>query len=188
MSGVMIFGILGGALLLAFLWLMGAYNALVRLRNEVRNAFSQIDVQLKRRHDLIPNLVETVKGYAGHERETFEKVIRARASAVGASGAGLADRAKAEGELSGALTRLLAVAEAYPDLKANANFKALQEELSSTENRIAFSRQFYNDSALGLNNRVEMFPTNVVAGLFHFEKVEYFKTEETERAAPKVQF
>ncbi|HOO17129.1 MAG TPA: LemA family protein, partial [Phycisphaerae bacterium] len=138
-------------LLLAFLWVIGTYNGLVRLRNQVKNAWAQIDVQLKRRHDLIPNLVETVKGYAKHERGTLDAVVQARARATGAQT--VDDRIRSEGELSQALGRLMVVVEAYPDLKANQNFLALQEELTSTENKISFARQFYNDSVMQYNTR-----------------------------------
>ncbi len=174
-------------IVIAALWLAGAYNGLVRLRNQLENAWAQIDVQLKRRHDLIPNLVETVKGYAKHERETLEKVIQARNMAVSAKGVG--ERAEAENILTGALKSLFAVAEAYPDLKANQNFLRLQEELTSTENKVAFSRQFYNDSVLAYNTRIEVFPTNIVAGFFSFSRREFFEVAvEAERAAPKVAF
>jgi LemA protein len=169
--------------------LAGNYNGLVGLRNQLKNAWAQIDVQLKRRHDLIPNLVETVKGYAKHERETFEMVTNARNLAQKASSAGAAERGKVEGELSMALGRLLAVAEAYPELKANQNFLALQEELTSTENKISFSRQFYNDSALKYNNKTQMFPSNIIAGLFSFKAGEFFEvTVPEQREAPKVSF
>jgi LemA protein len=178
-----------GLVVLIALWVMGAYNGLVRLRNEAKNAWSQIDVQLKRRHDLIPNLVETVKGYMKHEQGTLEKVIHARSAAVGAAGGGVAAQVKAEGELSGVLSRLMVLAEAYPDLKANTNFISLQEELGSTENKISFSRQYYNDSAMKLNNQIEMFPSNVVAGMFRFEKSPFFEVEDAaERKAPQVKF
>jgi len=171
------------------LWVVGIYNGLVRLRNQVKNAWAQIDVQLKRRYDLIPNLVETVKGYAKHERETFEMVTKARNLAQQLSSAGAGERAKVEGELSSALGRLLAVAEAYPDLKANQNFLALQEELTSTENKIGFSRQFYNDSVLRFNNKTQEFPSNVIAGMFGFKAAEFFETTAAiEREAPRVSF
>ena len=173
-------------LLLAF---AAIYNSLVGLRNQVKNAWAQIDVQLKRRYDLIPNLVETVKGYVKHERETLEAVTTARNLAQAASGAGAAARGKLEGELSSALMRLLAVAEAYPDLKANQNFLALQEELTSTENKISYSRQFYNDSVLHYNNKTQMFPSNIVAGMAGFKNGEFFEvTIAEERVAPKVSF
>ena len=175
-----------GLLLIFFVF---TFNGLVRLRNQVKNAWAQIDVQLKRRFDLIPNLMETVKGYMKHERETLEAVTKARNLAQQASSAGAGERAKAEGELSSALSRLLAVVERYPDLKANQNFLALQEELTSTENKISFSRQFYNDSVLKFNNKTHMFPSNVVANMFGFKTSEFFEvTLAAEREAPKVSF
>jgi len=165
------------------------YNSLVALRNQMRNAWAQIDVQLKRRHDLIPNLVETVKGYAAYERETLEAVTNARNLAVGAVGKGVGAQSQAEMQLSGALSKLLAVVENYPDLKANQNFLALQEELTSTENKISFSRQYYNDSVLGYNNKTQMFPSNIVASMTGFKQGEFFEVEsEAERAVPKVSF
>ncbi len=165
------------------------YNGLVRLRNQVKNAWAQIDVQLKRRYNLIPNLVETVKGYAKHERETLEAVTNARNMAQQAASSGAGARAKAEGELSSALSRLLAVVERYPDLKANQNFLALQEELTSTENKISFSRQYYNDSVLRYNNQTQMFPSNIIAGMTGFKAGEFFEvTVATEREVPKVSF
>ena len=178
----------GGAVLLALI-VVGIYNALVRLRNETKNSWAQIDVQLKRRHDLIPNLVETVKGYAGHEKETFENVTKARNMAAGAAGSGVAAQAQAESMLGQALGRLMVVAEAYPDLKANQNFLALQEELTSTENKISFARQFYNDQVMRLNNKIQMFPSNIVAGLFNFKEAELFELEDAQqREAPQVSF
>jgi len=186
MIGVYI--IIGIVVLLLFIFI-GIYNSLVRLRNQVSNSWSQIDVQLKRRHDLIPNLMETVKGYMKHERETMEAVTNARNLAQGAIGKGVGAQSKAEAELSGALGRLLAVVENYPDLKANQNFLALQEELTSTENKISFSRQFYNDSVLGYNNKTQMFPSNVVANVTGFKAGEFFEVEvAAEREAPKVSF
>jgi len=184
--GIILF-VLVGLVVVVLLWVASAYNGLVRLRNQLENAWAQIDVQLKRRHDLIPNLVETVKGYAKHERETFEKVIQARNMAVSAKTVG--ERAEAENVLSGALKSLFAVAEAYPELKANQNFLALQEELTSTENKISFSRQFYNDSVMTYNTHIEVFPTNFIATMFNFGRRDFFeaKTEE-EREAPKVSF
>ena len=165
------------------------YNGLVRLRNQVKNAWAQIDVQLKRRYDLIPNLIETVRGYMKHERETLESVTKARNLAQQLSGGSVGARSKAETELSSALARLLVVVEAYPDLKANQNFLALQEELSSTENKISFSRQFYNDSVLRLNNQTQMFPSNIVASMTSFKAEEFFEvTVAEEREAPKVSF
>ncbi len=181
--------ILLGILVLLLIFIIANYNGLVRFRNEVKNAWAQIDVQLKRRYDLIPNLVETVRGYMKHERETLEAVTRARTVAQNMTEAGAEARGKAEGELSSALTRLLAVAEAYPDLKANQNFLALQEELTSTENKISFSRQYYNDSVLRYNNKTQVFPTNIIAGMFGFKNGEYFEvTVSAERQAPKVSF
>jgi LemA protein len=178
-----------GIVVLSLLIFIGIYNSLVRLRNQMRNAWAQIDVQLKRRHDLIPNLMETVKGYMKHERETMEAVTNARNLAQGAIGKGVGAQSKAEGELSGALSKLLAVVENYPDLKANQNFLALQEELTSTENKISFSRQFYNDSVLGYNNKTQMFPSNVVANVTGFKAGEFFEVEvAAEREAPKVSF
>jgi len=177
-----------GILVVLALIVVGMFNALVRLRNQVKNAWAQIDVQLKRRYDLIPNLVETAKGYMTHERETLEAVIKARQQAIDLSG-GIADQAKAENMLSQTLRSLFAVSENYPNLKANENFLALQEELTSTENKIGFSRQFYNDQVLSLNNKTEMFPSNIIAGMFNFKQAEFFELEEAEeREAPKVQF
>lgn len=168
---------------------IGTYNGLVGLRNQVKNAWAQIDVQLKRRYDLIPNLMETVKGYMKHERETLEAVTKARNLAQQLSSAGAGERGKAEGELGMALGRLLAVAESYPDLKANQNFLALQEELTSTENKISFSRQYYNDSVLRYNNKTQMFPSNIMAGMFRFHAGEFFEvTVPEQREAPKVSF
>ncbi|MCA1732370.1 MAG: LemA family protein [Acidobacteria bacterium] len=174
--------LLGIAIVLAAV-VMGMYNGLVRARNEVKNAWSQIDVQLNRRHDLIPNLVETVKGYMTHERETLEAVTRARQQAIQVSG-GLEEKARAESQLTQTLRSLFAVSEAYPDLKANENFLALQEELATTENKISFSRQYYNDSVLNLNNKVEMFPTNIIANMFHFTKETFFEVETAEARKP----
>lgn len=162
------------------------YNSLVALRQTVKNAWAQIDVQLKRRHDLIPNLVNTVKGYAAHEKETLERVIAARATATQAKLP--QDAIKAEGELSSALARLMAVAEAYPDLKANQNFLALQEELVSTENKISFARQFYNDSVTRYNTKIEIFPNVLFAGMLGFKHEVLFETASDEKEAPKVQF
>ncbi|MBK8267046.1 MAG: LemA family protein [Planctomycetes bacterium] len=178
--------ILGVAVILV-LWAIAAYNGLVGGRNQVKNAWSQIDVQLKRRHDLIPNLVETVKGYAGHEKETLERVIQARSRAVDAKGP--AAVGAAEGELSQALGRLMMLSEQYPNLKANQNFSALQEELTSTENKVGFSRQYYNDSVMHYNTRLESFPTNLIGNSFGFEKEEFFELADiAQREAPKVSF
>jgi LemA protein len=168
-------------------WVIGMYNGLVRLRNQVKNAWAQIDVQLKRRHDLIPNLVETVKGYAGHEKQTLEGVTQARARAVSAQG--VEAQAQAEQDLSGALGRLMLVVEQYPDLKANQNFLALQEELTSTENRIGFSRQHYNDSVMTYNTKIQSFPDNIIAGSFGFGEETFFELEdEAARETPQVRF
>ncbi|MBI4003860.1 MAG: LemA family protein [Candidatus Omnitrophica bacterium] len=169
------------------LWFFGAYNGLVRMRQEVKSAWSQIDVQLKRRHDLIPNLVEAVKGYMGHERQTLENVIKARQQAIDASA--LKDKIQAENFLTQTLRSLFAVSERYPDLKANQNVMQLQEELTSTENRISFARQFYNDQTMRLNTAIESVPTNLVAGMTGFAKSEFFEIEDTaHRAAPAVKF
>ena len=172
---------------LLILFVIGIYNALVRLRNQVDNAWSQIDVQLKRRHDLIPNLVETAKGYMKHERETFEVITKARSQAMGAKS--VAEASKAEGMLGEALSKFMLVVENYPDLKANQNFLAVQEELSSTENKISFARQSYNDQVLGFNNKIQMFPSNIIAGMFGFTKRDFFEIEAAaEREVPKVSF
>lgn len=185
----MIIWILLAIVVVLALIFIGTYNSLVGLRNQVKNAWAQIDVQLKRRYDLIPNLVETVKGYKNFERETLEAVIKARNIAVQSSSAGAEQRGKAEGELSGALSRLMVVVERYPELKANQNFLALQEELSSTENKISFSRQYYNDNVLRYNNQTQMFPSNIVAGMTGFKASEFFQvTSEAEKAPPKVSF
>ncbi len=178
--------IIVGVVVLLLVLVVGIYNRLVRLRNRIQAGWAQIDVQLKRRYDLIPNLVETVKGYAQHERETFEKVVQARQQAVAAGS--VEDQAKAENILTGALRQLFAVAEAYPDLKANQNFLALQEELTGTEGRIAFSRQFYNEQVLAYDNARQVFPTSVVAGMFNFEPKPYFETETASREAVAVDF
>jgi LemA protein len=172
---------------LLVLSVIGIYNSLVGLRNQVDNAWSQIDVQLKRRHDLIPNLVETAKGYMAHERGTFEAVTKARSQAMGAKT--VAEAAKAEGSLTEALSKFMLVVENYPELKANQNFLAVQEELSSTENRIAFARQNYNDQVLFFNNKTQMFPSSIVAGMFSFSKRDFFQLEgSAEREVPKVSF
>ncbi len=188
MTGPMIFFIVILAILvLLVLFVIGIYNSLVRLRNQVDNGWSQIDVQLKRRHDLIPNLVETAKGYMKHERGTFEAITEARSKAMGAKS--VSEAGKAEGALGEALSKFMLVVENYPDLKANQNFLALQEELSSTENKIAFARQSYNDQVLGYNNQIQMFPSNIIAGMFSFTKRDFFEIEAAaEREVPKVSF
>ena len=175
-------------LVVVVLWAVGGYNALVRLRNLVQESWRQIDVELKRRHDLIPNLVETVKGYAAHERGVFEEVARARSAAI-TPGSGPAEQAQQENVLTQALGKLFAVAEAYPDLKASQNFMALQTELTNTEDRIAAGRRFYNANVRQLNTKIETVPTNIIAGMFHFVRAEYFEAEEPEvREAPTVSF
>jgi LemA protein len=185
-------------LVVAAMWVAGAYNRLVSLRNRFKNAFAQIDVQLKRRYDLIPNLVETAKAYMKHERETLEAVIAARnqavqaeqrASADPADGDAMRKLAGAEGALTGAMGRLFAVMESYPDLKANQNMMQLSEELTSTENKVAFSRQAFNDSVTAYNTYRESFPSNVIAGMFNFQQAELFEIDApAERQAPKVSF
>ena len=183
---------------LVVFWAIGAYNRLIGLRNQFKNAFAQIDVQLKRRYDLIPNLVETAKAYMKHERETLEAVIQARNGAVTANASAAADPGNAaamqglvaaEGALRGALGRLFALAEAYPDLKANQNMMQLSEELTSTENKVAFARQAYNDSVMSYNNQREMFPGSVIAGMFNFTPAQLLEIAKPEaREAPKVSF
>ncbi len=169
------------------LYAIASYNGLIRGRNQVENAWSQIDVQLKRRIDLIPNLVETVKAYAAHEKTTLEAVINARNAAMAAPSTPHG-QAEADNMMTGALRQMFALGEAYPELKANTNFLALQEELSATEGRVAYARQFYNDSVLGYNNKLQAFPTVFFARMLKFEKREYFETDEAAREVPKVQF
>ncbi|RKY24302.1 MAG: LemA family protein [Planctomycetota bacterium] len=174
-------------LVLLVIFLIGIYNTLIRLRNQVDNSWSQIDVQLKRRHDLIPNLVETAKGYMQHERGTFEAITQARSQAMGAKT--VSEAAKAEGALGEALSKFMLVVENYPDLKANQNFLSVQEELTSTENKISFARQSYNDQVLFFNNKIQMFPSNIVASMFNFGKRDFFELENVaEREVPKVGF
>ncbi len=169
------------------LYLVGQYNGLVGARNQVKNGWSQVDVQLKRRHDLIPNLIETARGYMKHERETLEQIAKYRSQAVNAQT--VPDKIQAEQALGGMLGRLMVAVENYPDLKANQNFMMLQEELASTENKIAFSRQAYNDQVLTYNNRIQMFPSNVVAGMFGFAAETFFQIEDVkEKEVPKVSF
>jgi len=195
-TGLIIFLVILAA---PFVWATSIYNGLVVLRNRFKNAFAQIDVQLKRRYDLIPNLVETAKGYMAHERQTLEAVIAARNSAASANqraaanpadGAAIQGLATAEAGLAGALGRLFAVSEAYPDLKANQNMMQLTEELTSTENKIAFARQAFNDAVMSYNTRIESFPDNIVAGMFQFKSAELLQATESaeERKAPKVSF
>jgi LemA protein len=184
MTGVIILLII---VVVIVLFVISMYNSLIQLRNQVKNAWAQIDVQLKRRHDLIPNLIETVRGYMKHEREIMENITKYRSQAMDAKTVG--EKAQAEGLLSGALGQLRVQVENYPDLKANQNFLALQEELTSTENKISFSRQAYNDQVLFYNNKIQMFPSNIIAGMFNFKQEEFFQVEdEKERAVPKVDF
>lgn len=171
---------------LLVLWIVATYNGLISLRNRVKDAWSQIDVQLKRRFDLIPNLVETVKGYTKHESETLENVVKARNTYLSASLP--EDQMKADGELTKAISKLFALAENYPDLKANQNFTDLQKELNETENKIAISRQFYNDIVMQYNNKVEMVPSNIVASIFKFKKETFFEAAEAERENVQVKF
>ena len=178
------------AVIIIIVFLVGTlihmYNNLVGLRNRVKNSYAQIDVQLKRRNDLIPNLVETVKGYAGHEKEVLEEVTRARTSVMNASS--VEDKSAADNQLTGALKTLFAVSENYPDLKANSNFQQLQTELSETEDKIAYARQFYNDVVMKYNNACEKFPTNLIAGTFNFTPEPFFEAPEEEKAVPEVEF
>jgi LemA protein len=168
------------------LYAVFSYNGLVSLRNRIENAWAQIDVQLKRRYDLIPNLVETVKGYASHERETLDAVIEARNAGMNASGPH--DQAEAENQITGALKSLFALSEAYPDLKANQNFAQLQEELTGTEGRIAYARQFYNDTVYRYNTKIQSFPSNVLANAFRFSEREYFEADDESRGPTQVKF
>lgn len=195
---VIVLAVVLGVLLVLAVFVIGNYNGLVRLRNAFKNAFAQIDVQLKRRHDLIPNLVETAKGYMSHERETLDAVISARNMAEGArkhaaahpgDAAALGQLGQAEAGLGGVLGRLFAVAEAYPDLKANQNMMQLSEELTTTENKIAFSRQAYNDAVMAYNTKREVFPSNLIASFFNFSAAAFFEIDEVaQREAPKVSF
>jgi len=174
-------------LVLLIIFVIGIYNSLISLRNQVDNSWSQIDVQLKRRHDLIPNLVETAKGYMQHERGTFEAITQARSQAMGAKS--VSDISKAEGALGDALSKFMLVVENYPDLKANQNFLSVQEELTSTENKISFARQSYNDQVLFFNNKIQMFPSNIIANTFNFAERDFFELESAaEREVPKVSF
>lgn len=174
------------AVFLILLYVIAAYNGLVTLRNRVKEAWSDIDVQLKRRYDLIPNLVETVKGYASHEKETFDRVIEARSKAMSAQG--LKEKGDAENVLSGTLKSLFALSESYPDLKASVNFLELQKELTDTEDKIQAARRFYNGNVMDFNTKIEAFPSNIIAQTFGFKASEFFEAEEGEKAAPKVSF
>ncbi|MDD5145776.1 MAG: LemA family protein [Candidatus Pacebacteria bacterium] len=171
-----------GVIVVAFLWVIGIFNGLVTLKNRAKEAWSDIDVQLKRRYDLIPNLVETVKGYATHEREAFENVTQARSRAMGAGT--LKEKAEAENALSGTLKTLFAVAENYPQLRASENFQKLQDELTDTEDKIQAARRFYNGNVRDLNTKIEIFPSNIIASLFNFQKMEFFELEEAAQKEP----
>src|SRR5689334_23783350 len=186
--GLIIGGIVCVLLVILVVAIIGTYNRLVRQRNQVDASWAQIDVQLKRRTDLIPNLVETVKGYAAHEKGTLDAVIQARQGAVAAANADPATRAQAEGAVTQTLGRLFALAESYPNLKANENFAALQAELTNTEDKIAYSRQFYNSSVQTYNNATQTFPANVIAGMFGFKSRQFFETAEGERGPVQVRF
>ena len=183
MSGLLI---LGGVVLAVGLWLISSYNSMVKLRNMVRNSWAQIDVQLKRRFDLVPNLVETVKGYAAHEKEVLEKVTQARSMVQSAQS--IEQRQQAENQLTNTLRSLFAVAEAYPQLKANDNFRDLQQQLSELEEKIAFARQFYNDTTMKYNTMIQSFPTNLLAGMFGFQALPYFEVDDVQRQAVQVKF
>ena len=185
-TGIIILIVVVVLLALVLGYVASTFNALTKLRNRVKDQWAQIDVLLKRRTDLIPNLVETVKGYAGHESETLENVIKARNSVVEAKST--EEEIKADGELSRALGRLMAVAEAYPDLKANTNFMDLQNNLKDTEDKIQYARQFYNDAVLKYKDKCEMFPSNIIAGIFNFKPEAFFEADEASKEAPKVQF
>lgn len=180
--GWIIIGVVG----FIILWVVGAYNGLVRLRNRVRDQWAQIDVQLKRRFDLIPNLVETVKGYTKHESETLENVVKARNTYLSATTPEA--QMEANGELTQAISKLFALTESYPDLKANSNFIKMQEDLKETEDKISYARQFYNDTVLKYNNKVEVIPTNIIAGLFGFKKEKFFEAQGAERENVQVKF
>ena len=166
----------------------GVYNSLVALRNQVQNSRAQIDVQLKRRHDLIPNLLEAVKGYMAHEANTLENIVKLRQQAINVTGSDAKVVAEVENQLSSALKSLFALSENYPDLKASQNFSQFQEELASTENKISFARQFYNDSVLNYNNKIQMFPSNIIAGIFNFTQTSFFEASDDEKENPQVKF
>ena len=185
-TGTIILIVIIAIIVLLVLWYFKTYNSLIALRNRKDDQFSQIDVQLKRRSDLIPNLVETVKGYAKHESDTLESVIQARNSYVTASTN--EEKMKASGEITNALNKLFALSESYPDLKANTNFMSLQNDLKDTEDKISMARQFYNDSVLTYNNKVESVPSNIVSNIAGFKKGEFFQIAESEKEAPKVKF
>lgn len=180
----MLWLIIVGIVAIIAIWVIGSYNSLIRLKKMIENAWSQIDVQLKRRYDLIPNLVNSVKGYMKYEQETLEKVMNARAAAI--SSKDISKKIEAENELTGALSKLLAVVENYPDLKANENVKSLMEELKKTEDKISYARQFYNDIVMKFNTKISVFPTNIIAKMFNFKEATFFKIEESEKEVPKV--
>ena len=186
MTGMTGLLILGGIILAVGLWLVSSYNSMVRLRNMVRNSWAQIDVQLKRRFDLVPNLVETVKGYAAHEKEVLEKVTQARSMVQSAQS--IEQRQQAENQLANTLRSLFAVAEAYPQLKANDNFRDLQQQLSELEEKIAFARQFFNDTTMKYNTTIQSFPTNLLAGMFGFQALPFFEVDDVQRQAVQVKF
>ena len=186
MTGIVILGIIALIIVILMAYVIGTYNGLVNLRNKVKDGWAQIDVLLKRRNDLIPNLVETVKGYAKHEQGTLEAVISARNKAVNANGQ--EEEMQAAGELTKALGKLFALAEAYPDLKANTNFLDLQNNLKETEDKISYARQFYNDNVLEYKNKIEMFPSNIIASMFGFKPEPFFEATEEEKEVPKVEF
>ena len=189
MSGWIIALIVIAIILVLTIWVIGMYNSLIGMRNRVGNSWAQVDVLLKQRADLIPNLVETVKGYAAHESQVFTQVTQARASALQAAQSGdVAQRIQAENQLSRAIMNLQAVAEAYPQLQANQNFLDLQGQLKGLEEKIAYARQFYNDVVQKYNTKIEVVPTNIIAGLFHFEQAAYFQVDEADRQAPQVKF
>jgi LemA protein len=189
MTNFIILGVVLGIPLVLFLWGVGIYNALVAMKNDIENSWAQIDVQLKRRYDLIPNLVETVKGYASHEKDTLERVIKARNAAISALQQGPGAVSEAEGALQNAMRGLFGLSEAYPDLKANTSFLSLQEELTSTENKIAFARQYFNDRTTVYNTKIAQFPDLFVAGMFQFTRKDLFEVKEAEvREAVKVSF
>ena len=187
-TGTIVLIVVAVVVVLLILWVISRYNGLVRQRNQVQASWAQIDVQLKRRTDLIPNLVETVKGYAAHEKGTLDAVIQARNGALAAANAGPADRAQAENAVTQTLGRLFALAEQYPNLKANENFLALQSELTNTEDKIAYSRQFYNSTVQTFNNATQTFPSNIIAGMFNFKPQQFFETAEGERGPVQVRF
>ena len=184
--GTIIIIIVVGVLLILVFYAVGVYNNLINARNKAKDQFSQIDVQLKRRSDMIPNLVETVKGYAKHEEKTLKEVVEARNKMATASG--INEELEASNQVTSALNKLFALSESYPDLKANSNFMSLQNDLKETEDKLSYARSFYNDTVLNYNNLREQFPSNIVAGIFKFEKIDFFKTDEKSKETPQVKF